>query len=72
MTKKRFQKLTRAYFTELNAWGKANGCKPLPMGEVYRAMHKNTDPQNWCGKTRAEWWETVSKGNNFGVGVKAK
>lgn len=69
MTKKRFQKLARAYFTRLNEWGKENGYDPLPMGKTYKALPKLA---NSTGKTRAEWWETVTKYNDFGVGIKTK
>ena len=68
MTKKRFQKLVRAYFTRLNAWGKENGHQSLNMGDVYRRL-RNINPLE-VGKTRAEWWAVLAGGNTFGVGVK--
>lgn len=67
MTKKRYRKLARAYFTRLNEWGKANGNKQLNMGKTYKAISNLENPLNM---TRAEWWETISKGETFGVGVK--
>jgi hypothetical protein len=75
MTKKRFIKLARAYFTRMNEWGKANGKKPLHMGELYSRLefladfYPNGDPLEM---TRAEWWEMIAKGDTFGVGVKQK
>lgn len=69
MTKKRFQKLVRAYFTELNTWGIEHGHNSMNMGEVYRCISKIDTSA--VGKTRTEWWKSIA-GNNFGVGVKAK
>ena len=70
MTKKRFIKLTRAYFTRLNAWGKEDGCKPCDMGKLYKALPElakvsSTHPKKL---TRAEWWGVLAKGDVFGVG----
>ena len=68
MTKKRLMKLTRAYLTRLNEWAKENSTPFSNMGNVYRCL-SNLDPKA-LGKTRAEWWESVTQCNNFGVGVK--
>ena len=65
MTKKRFRKLCRAYFTRLNEWAKANGSKTMNMGRVYKDTAKMGTP---AGMTRAEWWAMLSKGGVFGVG----
>ena len=74
MTKKRFIKLTRAYFTRLNEWAKANNGTPMDMGNVYRCLSKPSGDlgEDAFGRkiTRAEWWNTLSKGDTFGVGVK--
>lgn len=73
MTKKRFQKLTRAYFTRLNEWAKANNETPMNMGKLYSRLEKlatevctDETGRKW---TRAEWWSYFEK-HNFGVGVK--
>lgn len=68
MTKKRFRKLCRAYFTRLNDWAKANGSTPMDMGRVYKAIVKMGTP---VGMTRAEWWAMLSKGGVFGVGERS-
>ena len=65
MTKKRYRKLCRAYFTRLNEWAKANGSTPMNMGSVYKSIAKIGTP---TGQTRAEWWAILSKGEVFGVG----
>ena len=76
MTKKRFQKLTRAYFTRLNEWAKANGSTPMKnMGKLYSQLEKLAtdvccDDETGKQMTRAEWWSIMRKGNTFGVGVK--
>ena len=76
MTKKRFMKLTRAYFTRLNEWAKANGEKPMNMGNLYRQLENlanNTMVDEFGRKwTRAEWWGQASKHQStvFGIGVK--
>ena len=64
MTKKRFRKLCWAYFTRLNEWAKSTGRQPMDMAAVYAALD-NLAP---LGMSRSEWWETLSKGNTFGVG----
>ena len=75
MTKKRFQKLTRAYFTRLNEWAKANNSKTMDMGEVYKCLSKlgNNLGEDAFGRkiTREDWWNSLGKcGSTFGVGVK--
>lgn len=65
MTKKRFRKLCRAYFTRLNEWAKANNSTPMNMGSVYNSIAKMGTPAE---KTRAEWWAILSTGEVFGVG----
>jgi hypothetical protein len=72
MSKKRFQKLVRAYFTALNEHGKSVGLASMDMKTLYRWTDEHTNPLEWCEKNRAEWWENVSKGNNLGVGVKTR
>ncbi len=67
MTKKRYRKLCRAYFTRLNEWAKTHNSTPMEMGHVYRAIAAMSNP---TGMTRAEWWTTLSKGEVFGVGEK--
>lgn len=76
MTKKRFKKLARAYFTRLNEWAKANNETPMNMGKLYSRLENlatevctDETGRKW---TRAEWWGFVSKYNSsvFGVGVK--
>ena len=68
MTKKRYRKLARAYFTGLNEWAKVNRPNDtLNMGDLYARVAKLDNP---IGMTRAEWWENLSKGYTFGVGVK--
>lgn len=69
MTKKRFNKLVRAYFTRMNEWAKEGNSTPIKrMGELYRCL-PNIDPKA-VGKTRAEWWKSLTDGCSFGVGVK--
>lgn len=75
MTKKRFQKLTRAYFTRLNEWAKANNEKPMNMGRLYSRLEKLSTMEECIDETgrkwtRAEWWSVFEKHDNFGVGVK--
>lgn len=68
MTKKRFNKLCRAYFTRLNEWAKATGNKTMDMGDVYKRILNPIFPD---GLTRAEWWAKLTELNDtFGVGVK--
>ena len=69
MSKKRFRKLARAYFTRLNEYAKENNLETMTMGQVYRVMAKLESPENM---TRAEWWATLSQYDTFGVGVKVK
>ena len=70
MSKKRFRKLARAYFTRLNEWAKENNSTPMNMGQMYWAVSRFDAPE---GMTRAEWWDRVSSSaNTFGVGVKVK
>jgi hypothetical protein len=69
MSKKRFRKLSRAYFTRLNEWAKEHGT-PMNMGQVYRAVSRFESPEDM---TRAEWWDRISgSADMFGVGVKVK
>lgn len=75
MTKKRFKKLTRAYFTRLNEWAKENGEKPMNMGRLYSRLEKLATMEECIDETgrkwtRAEWWRNFEKHSNFGVGVK--
>ena len=68
MTKKRFAKLCRAYFTRLNEWAKENNSTPMDMGKVYKHISKGG---SFTDTTRAEWWAKLSSiTNTFGVGVK--
>jgi hypothetical protein len=70
MTKKRFRKLARAYFTRLNEWAKENNSSPMNMGQTYLAISKFDAPADM---TRAEWWDRISSSaNTFGVGIKVK
>lgn len=77
MTKKRFIKLTRAYFTRLNEWAKANNEKPMNMGRLYRQLENLANNPMVDGEgrrwTRAEWWEHASKhlSTVFDIGVKS-
>ena len=67
MTKKRFEKLTRAYFTRLYEFGKAKG-EHLEISTIYRQLPKLA---SGCGMTRAEWWDKLSSiGYTFDVGMK--
>lgn len=68
MTKKRYRKLARAYFTRLNEWAKANGSTVMDMGNLYKII---STMQNPIGKTRAEWWGCLSMGEVFGVGERS-
>ena len=75
MTKKRFMKLTRAYFTRLNEWAKENGEKPMDLGSLYNRLDKLATMEECIDETgrkwiRAEWWGVFEK-NAFGIGVKA-
>lgn len=65
MTKKRYRKLARAYFTRLNEWAKANNSTPMDMGELYKVIAKLGNPTEM---SRAEWWARLAKGEVFGVG----
>lgn len=68
MTKKRYRKLVRAYFTRLNEWAKVNTDTTLDMGKCYRVVSSLANPD---GMTRAEHWGKFAEmGNTFGVGVK--
>ena len=70
MTKKRYRKLARAYFTRLNEHAKANKLGSMKMGQVYKAVRNLENPD---GMTREEWWNKLSSTNvfgTFGVGVK--
>lgn len=74
MTKKRYQKLLRAYMTRLHEAAKANGGSYMNMGRTYKAIEKNPCPHKG---TRAEWWAEYSKlaastNTLYGVGIKTK
>lgn len=75
MTKKRYQKLLRAYMTRLHESAKGTylGSK-LNMGSIYKTIENNPRPLKG---TRAEWWAEYSKlatstNTLYGVGVKTK
>ena len=78
MTKKRFERLCRAYFTRLNEWAKENGRPSMNMGRVYRCIPNISDNlgEDEFGRrrTREEWWNTLTSNcpNSFGVGIKSK
>lgn len=71
MTKKRYQKLLRAYLTRLNEWAKEHDPDHVVnMGRVYKSISTNKSP---VGLTRAEGWAKLEgMTNTFGVGKKAK
>lgn len=69
MTKKRYRKLARSYFTRLNEWAKENNRDTMDMGKLYKAVATLQNPKS---HTRAEWWEAISSADNFGVGSKTK
>lgn len=70
MTKKRYRKLARAYFTRLNEWAKKNSpSSTMDMGKLYRTISTFGNP---IGMTRAEWWAVFENTEHFGVGDKAK
>jgi hypothetical protein len=71
MTKKRFSKLLRAYFTRLNEWAKkADPNNVMKMGQVYKRL--SSERMLPAGMTRAEWWTKLKEinCNVFGVGEK--
>ena len=67
MTKKRFSKLLRAYFTRLHEWSKENpNASAMDMGEIYKAFAYGGTVK---GTTREEWWNEFTASNHvFGVG----
>ena len=77
MTKKRFEKLCRAYFTRLNEQAKKRGNETMNMGMLYKNLHNLT---NHLGvdefgkeRTREDWWKVLATNTNlFGVGIKTK
>lgn len=67
MTRKRFIKLTRAYFTRLNEWGKVNGHQAFDMTNISGMLDNLSRNVN-----RDDYWNLLTKGdrNIFNVGVK--
>lgn len=69
MTRKRFEKLARAYFTRLNEYGKENHYLPLNVGYIYKKIQQN-EIVDYSKYTRQQWWDMICSGYNFGVGEK--
>ena len=73
MTRKKYAKLQRAFFTRLNEWAKANGTPRMDMGKVYKAISTKIPTIMDNGMTRQQWWDELTKmGSVFGVGQKAE
>lgn len=72
MTRKKYTRLTRAFFTRINEWAKANGTPTMDMGKVYKTISTNIPTIMTNGMTRQQWWDELSKGEVFGVGQKAE
>ena len=73
MTKKRFKKLLRAYFTRLNERTKANNSTPLEMGRIYKTISTGGNFKNFDNTTRKKWWDDLKTiADTYGIGEKAK
>ena len=65
MTKKRYRKLARAYFTEINEWAKTNHSDTMNIGSLYRIV---ANLQNPNGMSREEWCEALLAPNHIKTG----
>ena len=68
MTKKRYRKLARAYFTFMNEWAKDTNRENLNMGDLYRRINNLENP---IGMSKEEWWNAL-KPSAISFGMKLK
>lgn len=73
MTKKRFKKLLRAYFTRLHERTKDSNGTPLELGRIYKTISTGGNFENFDSTARKKWWDDLKTiADIYGIGEKTK